>query len=446
MSGETKVTGLWPFDPVDDDSGLIPFPPMRRAWLHHSSGEHLREEDIETPAYVYDELVMSEYLEATRRALDPTGARLLLAMKAFSFEPGLRFATRWLHGLHASSPFEARLARRVFESGIVHTTVPGMREADVSDVVEFSDRVSFNSISQWRRFGPRTLGRTSPGIRVNPGLSFVEDERYDPSARHSKLGVPIDDLAVLVLEHPSTLSGIEGLLVHNNCESTDFRQLLKVVERLIERLHPLLQRIGWVNLGGGYLFAEADDLEPLHSAVKLLTDGYGVEVTFEPGTGIMYQAGALLATVVDIFDSGGEEIAVLDTSVSHAPEVLEFQFVPEVVGGSGGCHPYVLAGASCLPSDTFGRHCMTDSLKVGSRVTITEVGAYSLVKASWFNGLALPNVYSRAPDGQITHHKRFSYEDFLAFSGGTDEDHRDFPADTRPSDGAALGRSTPGHS
>ena len=57
-------------------------------------------------------------------------------------------------------------------------------------------------------------------------------------------------------------------------------------------------------------------------------------------------------------------------------------------------------------------------------MTITEVGAYSLVKASWFNGIALPTVYSRAPDGTLTRHKRFTFEDFLDFSGGSDEDSR----------------------
>lgn len=396
---------------------------MRRAWLHHSRADSVGEQTIDTPAYVYDETTLAEYLDATRGALEPTGARLLLAMKAFSFEPGLRFVAPWLDGFHASSAFEARLARRVFRSGIVHTTVPGLRPQDLAEVIRYSDRVSFNSLSQWQRFGPEAADLVSAGIRVNPGLSFVEDERYDPSARHSKLGVHIEDLRSLLSSSPSKLDGIEGLLLHNNCESVDFRQLLKVVERLIERLHPLLQRVKWVNLGGGYLFADAESLDPLHSAVKLLTDSYGVEVLFEPGTGIIYQAGALVSTVVDIFESGGDDIAVLDTTVSHAPEVLEFQFVPEVVGGQGGCYPYVLAGASCLVSDTFGRHCMSDKLEVGSQVTITEVGAYSLVKASWFNGIALPTVYSRSSDGRLTRRKQFSFDDFLHFSGGRDENH-----------------------
>lgn len=382
----------------------------------------LHDSDIETPAFVYDEAILAEDLDTARAALAPTGARLLLAMKAFSFEPGLRFAVPWLDGLHASSPFEARLARRVTPGGVVHTTMPGLRARDVADLVGTTDRLSFNSLGQWQRFRGEVAGRVSPGLRVNPLLSFVADERYDPSGRNSKLGAPLDQVEAVLRRAPHELDGLQGLLVHNNCESTCFRELLRVVETLVERLDPLLRRVRWVNLGGGYLFRDSGDLEPLHDAVKLLRDGYGVEVLFEPGTSLVYRAGTLVASVVDLFESGGRTVAVLDAAVSHVPEVLEFQWVPSIAGGEG-CNRYLLTGASCLSSDSFGLHGFPGHLQVGSRVVITEVGAYSLVKASWFNGIALPTVYSRAADGTVTLRQRSSYEDFLRFNGGTDAHH-----------------------
>lgn len=394
---------------------------MRTTLIQRSREEQLQDLDIETPAFVYDELTLADDLSATRAALAPTGARLLLAMKAFSFEPGLRFAAPWLDGLHASSAFEARLARRVLEGGIVHTTAPGLRPQDLGDVVRFSDRVSFNSLGQWRR-SRSVIGGASPGLRINPGLSFVEDERYDPAARNSKLGMPIDHVVSVLRNSPSELDEFEGILVHNNCESVDFEELLRVVERLIDRLDPLLRRLKWINLGGGYLFLDAEDLAPLHDAVKLLTGSYGVEVLFEPGTSLVYRAGSIVTTVVDLFESGGREVAVLDTSVSHVPEVLEYQYVPEIAGPDG-CHRYVLDGASCLAGDTFGHHCLATKLDVGSRVVITDVGAYSLVKASWFNGIALPTVYSRSADGILTRRMSFGFEDFLRFSGGSSADN-----------------------
>lgn len=379
--------------------------------------------ELETPAFVYDEATLAEDVAYARAALAPTGARLLLAMKAFSFGPGLRFVAPSLDGFHASSLFEARLARRVAPTGIVHTTTPGLRGSDLAGIADASDRLSFNSLGQWRRLRGAIGQSVSPGLRINPGLSFVDDERYDPCGRNSKLGEPIDHVADLLADAPAELDGIEGILVHSNCESETFDDLLRVVKRLVTALDPLLHRLQWVNLGGGYLFGPDADAGPLHEAVRLLTGRYGVEVMVEPGTSLVSRAGSLVATVVDLMEGQGRDIAVLDTSVAHVPEVFEYQFIPDV-GPEQGCHTYLLAGASCLAGDHFGLHCFPRPLAIGSRVVLADVGAYSLVRASWFNGIPLPTVYSRGLDGRLVEHRRYTLDDFLSLNGETHAHHR----------------------
>lgn len=378
--------------------------------------------ELETPAFVYDEAVLAAEARAIRAALEPTSARLLLAMKAFSFEHGLRVLAPFLDGLHASSPFEARLARRVMAGGIVHTTTPGLRDRDVPVVASASDLLSFNSLAQWRRHRATVHGLTSPGIRINPGLSFVEDEHYDPCARNSKLGVPLEEMTAVLDREPRALEGVEGILVHSNAESTELWQLRRTVMRLVGRLDPLLRHLQWVNLGGGYLFQDATDTGPLHEAVTVLQDRYGVEVLVEPGTALVQRAGSLVATVVDLVEGQGRDIAVLDTTANHLPEVLEYRYAPEVAN-EDGCHSYLLAGASCLVSDHFGVHCFSEPLRVGARVVIVGAGSYSLVKASWFNGIGLPTVYSRSPDGSLHLRHRATFADFIHFHGG--DDHAD---------------------
>ena len=383
----------------------------------------LADADLETPAFVYDEAVLAAEASAVRAVVAPTGSRLLLAMKAFSFEHGLRMLAPLLDGLHASSAFEVRLARRVMADGIVHATVPGLRDGDVATVAGGSDLLSFNSLGQWQRHRDAVAGLTSPGLRVNPGMSYVEDEHYDPCARNSKLGVPIDDLATAVARSPSALRGVEGILVHSNAESTELWQLERVVQRLVDRLDTILQQLRWVNLGGGYLLQDAPDPAALHDAVSLLQSRYGVEVLFEPGTALVNRAAMLVATVVDVVHGGGRAIAVLDTTANHLPEVLEYRYTPEVAGEQG-CHSYLLGGASCLVSDHFGIHCFPEPLHVGSRVVITGVGSYSMVKASWFNGIGLPAVYSRGADGTLRLRHRYSFEDFVRFHGGDGDANR----------------------
>jgi len=46
-----------------------------------------------------------------------------------------------------------------------------------------------------RRLQALLPDNASSGIRVNPERSFVQDDRYDPCRKYSKLGVALDQLA-----------------------------------------------------------------------------------------------------------------------------------------------------------------------------------------------------------------------------------------------------------
>ena len=270
----------------------------------------------------------------------------------------------------------------------------------------------------------RTKGQ---GIQPARGLVFTHRARRAHALPHPSrqpLAVFLAQrLGVDVLRHaPRDLDGLEGILVHDNCESTDFDDLLRIVERLVDRLDPLLRQVQWVNLGGGYLFGDIDDREPLDRALRLLDD-FGVEVLFEPGTALVARAGSIVTTVVDVVERDGRVIAILDTSVAHAPEVFEYQFAPTLAGDEG-THTYLLAGASCLAGDTFGIHQVDRALTPGTRVVLVDVGAYSLVKASWFNGLALPTVYSRSPSGELVLRRQYTFDDFSSLYGGDHDAHR----------------------
>ena len=116
----------------------------------------------------------------------------------------------------------------------------------------------------------------------------------------------------------------------------------------------------------------------------------------------MRDNGYLVSEVLDLFQSDGKGVAVLDTTVNHMPEVFEYQYRPEVLGHSdAGSQEYVLAGISCLAGDVFGEYRFDEPLRVGSRVVFTDVGAYTIVKASTFNGIPLPTVYELRDDGSF---------------------------------------------
>jgi carboxynorspermidine decarboxylase len=62
------------------------------------------------------------------------------------------------------------------------------RRDKMSEIGELCDFVNFNSLSQLERLPFLLGGRAEIGLRINSRLSFLEDPRYDPCRRHSKLG------------------------------------------------------------------------------------------------------------------------------------------------------------------------------------------------------------------------------------------------------------------
>ena len=60
------------------------------------------------------------------------------------------------------------------------------------------------------------------------------------------------------------------------------------------------------------------------------------------------------------------------------------------------------------------------ALTVGSRITFLNMGAYTMSKAHRFNGVGLPTIYARRPDGSLDRVGTDSFDEFAQYAGGTD--------------------------
>ena len=362
----------------------------------------------QTPAFIYDEAVIIDRLAGLSDVRTNSGCKVLYSIKAAPLSGLLQTIAEYVDGFSASSLFECQIAREIIRGeGSVHITSPGLREDDVKSIVNTADYISFNSMSQWQRYKDLVNGKLNCGLRLNPEKSFARDERYDPCRKYSKLGVPVSLLA------NGDLEGVQGIHLHNNCESNDFTELKQTLEHVCKLLGPTLEDIQWLNLGGGYFIDDAEQLHELEKIIKDLKDKYTLDVFIEPGKGIVGSAGFLLTSVVDIFESDGKQIAVLDTTVNHLPEVFEYQYRPHILQENPeGQYEYRLAGCSCLSGDLFGDYRFDQALEIGSRITFKNVGAYMLVKASMFNGINLPTVNILKSDETLVMEKEYSYDDF----------------------------------
>jgi len=196
---------------------------------------------VDTPALVYDEAAITAKLELFSEARRNSGCRMLYSVKASSFPALLQRINRFVDGFSVSSLFEARLAHEILgrREGI-HLVSPGLMQREAAEIAATCDHVSFNSLGQWQRF--RSLAtKMNCGLRINPELSFLSDERFDPCRPASKLGVPLSQLTGMdgLAEH---LRGIKGLHFHNNCDSQNFRELEQTVNKLVRTLNEILPK------------------------------------------------------------------------------------------------------------------------------------------------------------------------------------------------------------
>jgi len=367
-----------------------------------------------TPAYVYDQAKILTVLKRLVDLNDRTACVPLYSIKSANLISLLEVIKPYVSGFSCSSLFEVQLAKEILDDvQTIHITTPGYRTDEWDKVITQSDFITLNSLSQWQRVAKKISPHASCGIRINPELSFVKDERYDPCRLDSKLGITLEQIASIHASDELDWQGIEGLHIHNNCESNNFNDLKCSIEQVMKGISVYKPDLKWINLGGGYFFNDETDLTPLEDTVKRLQDEFNVTVYIEPGKAVTGEAAYLVATVIDLIESRNKKIAILDTTINHLPEVFEYQYQPEVMQAiEKSDHEYRLAGCSCLSGDLFGDYSFSSPLELGSRIVFKNIGAYMQVKANMFNGINLPTTYLLDRKENFKLIKQYDYESF----------------------------------
>ena len=374
--------------------------------------EQLDLERVDSPAYVIDLAMLERNLELLAHAQAAAGATILLALKGFAAWSTFPLVGKYLDGVAASGPDEARLGREELGKQ-VHTYCPAFGEASLRETIRYSDHVIFNSPSQIDRF--RSIideysKDVSFGLRVNPQHSEVEVPLYDPCAPGSRLGATKDQLV------KANLRGIDGLHFHTLCE-LGADALERTLEVLEEQFAPWLDEAKWVNFGGGHHITKPNyDVGLLVDLVRNFRHDHRVDVYLEPGEAIGLNAGVLVASVLDLVESDGP-IAILDTSATaHMPDVLEMPYRPEIRGAAEPgrlAHTYRLGGLSCLAGDMIGAYSFDEPLSVGDKLVFEDMAHYTMVKTTTFNGVRLPSIALFDPrDDSYRVQHRFGYEDY----------------------------------
>lgn len=367
-------------------------------------------DNISTPCYVIDEKALVHNLEILHGVEMRTGAKILLAQKAFSCFHVYPLIKKYISGTACSGLFEAKLG---FEEmgGENHVFSAAYRESEIDEIISYCGHIIFNSFSQLNKYRDKVLNAGKKiGLRINPEFSTQEGhEIYDPCSSKSRLGIRAKNF------DRNNLNGVTGIHFHTLCEqnSDDLARTLEVIE---QNFGDVLYQMEWINFGGGHHITRHDyDIPLLERCINHMQEKYNLEVFIEPGEAIALNAGQLFTRVLDITESD-IPTAILDTSAAcHMPDVLEMPYRPPLVnsGGAGEKkYTYRLGSQTCLAGDMIGEYSFDCELKIDDVLVFGDMAIYSMVKNNTFNGMPLPDILLKKSDGSIITLRKFGYSDF----------------------------------
>lgn len=346
---------------------------------------------VPSPAFVVDEVAIRRNLEILADIKARSGAKILLALKAFSMWSLAPLIDQYLDGYCASGLWEARLAKERY-TGPISTYSPAYKADDLRELCAISEHITFNNpeqIVRWKSdFNQKPfLDNSEIGLRINPEIALGETAKYDPSQPHSRLGFPISQLK------PEDFQHLTGIHFHNLCEQ-GFDALQKTWEQVEPVIAPHFDTLKWINLGGGHHITRDDyDREALVDFLKALKARSGCEIYLEPGEAVALDAGILVGEILDVFDNG-MAVGITDISATcHMPDVIEAPYRPAMLRERSDGPAIRLGGPSCLAGDIIGDYVLPDEPHIGQRIAFLDQAHYSMVKTNTFNGVPLPSIW-----------------------------------------------------
>ena len=373
---------------------------------------------IETPYYIAYESKIEKNLSLIKHVSEESGAEIIMAFKANALWKSFDIFRRYGVKSTASSLNEMLLGNEELHQ-LCHTYCPVYTDRSFPEFLKGSDHITFNSIAQFEKFKPQAeafetaTGRhVSLGLRINPEISVIETDIYNPCAPGARFGVTIENMP----EHLP--SGIEGFHFHALCESTSY-DLEKVLSQVESAFGKYLDGLKWINFGGGHLMTRKGyDTDHLISLIKGFKKRHpNLHVILEPGSAFTWRTGDLIASVLDIVENAGIKTAIVNVSFAcHMPDCLEMPYkptiteaLPEVVADKP---TYRIGGNSCLSGDFVGDWSFEKPLKPGDILTFEDMNHYTTVKTNMFNGIQHPALYLQRNDETIQCLRCYTYEDY----------------------------------
>jgi diaminopimelate decarboxylase len=261
------------------------------------------------------------------------------------------------------------------------------------------------------------IGQVKPGhrvwLRINPGFGHGHSAKTNTGGENSKHGIWHTELerALQVIQQ----YGLQLVGLHMHIGSgVDYSHLKQVCGAMVDTVKRLGCELEAISAGGGLSIPYKEGEQPIDAAHYFsLWDaarkeiaahlGHAVRLEIEPGRFLVAEAGALLAEVRAVKDSGNNHFVLADAGFNdlmrpamygsyHAISVLHQAAAP----GAVAQRPTVVAGPLCESGDVFTQHDggvvaprLLPQAQVGDYLVFHDTGAYGASMSSNYNSRPL---------------------------------------------------------
>ena len=353
-----------------------------------------------SPVYVYDQRTLEAQAQAVLNFPNAFGLTARYAMKALPNSTVIRILTQ--KGLHidASSGYEAERAMRAGVPGPHIMLTAQQIPKNLKHLIEQSVIFNACSLNQLQTFGDLFPGR-SLSVRINPGMGSGHSKRTNVGGPAASFGIwheYISDVHEICKQRDLTIT-----TMHTHIGSGSDPEVWERVALMSLKICVGFENATTLSLGGGYKIGRmpgevSTDLQVIgqHMAeafeMTAGKTGRALRLEVEPGTYLVANAGAIVATAIDVVDTGkdGYKFIKIDTGMTEVirPSMYGAQHPISVVPAGEekrGVDEYIVVGHCCesgdvltpAPDDPEGLlPRLLTKTKVGDAVVIGGAGAY----------------------------------------------------------------------
>ena len=265
--------------------------------------------------------------------------------------------------------------------GLRAAAVYGVRRFTFDDVTEIPKMASYVP-------GADVLVRIS--VRNNKALVDL----------NTKFGAPVDDAIALLQQAEQAGLHAAGICFHVGSQSLStaaYEEALLVARKLFDEAEALGMHLTDLDIGGGFPVPDADglsvDLAVMMESINRQIDRLfpDTAVWTEPGRYMCGTAVNLVTSVIGTKDRNGKPWYILDEGIYGCFSGIMYDHwtYPLHCFGKGAKKSSTFGGPSCDGIDVLYRDFEAPALKIGDRLLVTEMGAYTSVSATRFNGFYL---------------------------------------------------------